>query len=92
MPDAEESQPQSAPVASALVRRGLQGAVMPIGGTEEKERPAGEKVLAGFVELAGGKGARIAVVSTASETIRHQKLCAMRRAPCVSCHLSLSSS
>ncbi len=55
----------SAAVASAPSRRMSQGPVMPIGGAEETE-PGGE-VLGRFVELAGGKNARIAIVPTASD-------------------------
>ena len=55
----------SAAVASAPSRRKSQGLVMPIGGAEETE-PGGE-VLGRFVELAGGKGARIAIIPTASD-------------------------
>ena len=55
----------SAPVASAPSRRVTQGPVMPIGGAEETE-PGGE-ILERFVELAGGKRARIAIVPTASD-------------------------
>jgi cyanophycinase len=68
MSETEENQPQSTPVASSPVRRMRQGAVIPIGGAEEKERPDGGDVLPRFVELAGGKRARIAVLPTASET------------------------
>src|ERR671913_1987304 len=55
----------SAPVASAPSRRLTQGPVMPIGGAEETE-PGGE-ILERFVDLAGGKKARIAIVPTASD-------------------------
>jgi cyanophycinase len=55
----------SAPVASAPSRRVCQGPVMPIGGAEETE-PGGE-ILERFVELAGGKKSRIAIIPTASE-------------------------
>src|SRR5215212_9988785 len=55
----------SAPVASALSRRVFQGPVMPIGGAEETE-PGGE-ILERFVDLAGGKDARIAIIPTASD-------------------------
>jgi cyanophycinase len=68
MTDAEESQPPSAPVTSSPVRQVRQGPVMPIGGAEEKEHADGEDVLPRFVELAGGKRARIAVLPTASQT------------------------
>ena len=53
----------SAPVASAPSRRVSQGPVMPIGGAEETE-PGGE-ILERFVDLAGGKSARIAIIPTA---------------------------
>ena len=55
----------SAPVASAPSRRVTQGPVMPVGGAEETE-PGGE-ILERFVDLAGGKKARIAIISTASD-------------------------
>ncbi|MDP9362626.1 MAG: cyanophycinase [Chloroflexota bacterium] len=55
----------SAPVASAEARRVCQGPVMPIGGAEDKR--AGGEILERFVDLAGGKDARIAIVPTASE-------------------------
>ena len=55
----------SAPVASAPSRRVTQGPVMPIGGAEETE-PGGE-ILERFVDLAGGKKARIAIIPTASD-------------------------
>src|SRR5215207_7815006 len=55
----------SAAVASAPSRRVSQGPVMPIGGAEETE-PGGE-ILGRFVDLAGGKNARIAIVPTASD-------------------------
>src|SRR5215213_1695876 len=55
----------SAAVASAPSRRPAQGPVMPIGGAEETD-PGGE-ILERFVDLAGGKRARIAIVSTASD-------------------------
>jgi cyanophycinase len=53
-------------VASAPVRQPHQGPVMPIGGAEERE--PGGKILERFLELAGGKKARIVVIPTASET------------------------
>jgi cyanophycinase len=55
----------SAPVASASTRRVSQGPVMPIGGAEET-KPGGE-ILERFVDLAGGKAARIAIIPTASD-------------------------
>jgi cyanophycinase len=55
----------SAAVASAPSRRVTQGPVMPIGGAEETE-PGGE-ILERFIELAGGKKARIAIIPTASD-------------------------
>jgi cyanophycinase len=55
----------SAPVASAPSRRVTQGPVMPIGGAEETE-PGGE-ILERFVDLAGGKKARVAIIPTASD-------------------------
>lgn len=55
----------SAPMTSAPVRRFCQGPVMPIGGAEETD-PGGE-ILERFLELAGGKRARIAIIPTASE-------------------------
>jgi cyanophycinase len=55
----------SSPVASAPSRRVTQGPVMPIGGAEETE-PGGE-ILQRFVDLAGGKKARIAIIPTASD-------------------------
>src|SRR3712207_9396719 len=60
----EESE-LSPPVASAHSRRICQGPVMPIGGAEETE-PGGE-ILERFVDLAGGKRARIAIIPTASD-------------------------
>ena len=41
------------------------GKIMPIGGAEEKE--SSPEILTTFVELAGGKDARIALIPTASE-------------------------
>lgn len=58
----------SAPVASAPVRRVCQGPEVPIGGAEDKDRDGDEAVLKRFVDLAGGKQARIVVISAASET------------------------
>jgi cyanophycinase len=58
----------SAPVAAAPSRRVRQGPVMPIGGAEETE-PGGE-ILERFVDLAGSKKARIAVIPTASDDPR----------------------
>jgi cyanophycinase len=55
----------SAPVASTPSRRAAQGPVMPIGGAEETE-PGGE-ILERFIDLAGGKHARIAIIPTASD-------------------------
>jgi cyanophycinase len=55
----------SAPVASAPSRRVAQGPVMPIGGAEETE-PGGE-ILERFIDLAGGKKARISIIPTASD-------------------------
>src|SRR5215212_2843941 len=55
----------SIPVASAPSRRVTQGPVMPVGGAEETE-PGGE-ILERFVDLAGGKKARIAIIPTASD-------------------------
>jgi cyanophycinase len=55
----------SAPIASAPSRRAAQGPVMPIGGAEETE-PGGE-ILERFIDLAGGKHARIAIIPTASD-------------------------
>ena len=55
----------SAPIASAPSRRVSQGPVMPIGGAEETE-PGGE-ILERFVDLAGGKSARIVIIPTASD-------------------------
>ena len=57
-------EPSATPVASAPVRQSGQGPVLPIGGAEERE-PGGE-ILERFVALAGGDGARIAVIPTAS--------------------------
>jgi cyanophycinase len=51
-------------VGSDDAQRRQQGAVMAIGGAEDKERNA--DVLRTFVELAGGKGARVAVIPSAS--------------------------
>jgi cyanophycinase len=55
----------SAPVAAVPSRRVSQGPVMPIGGAEETE-PGGE-ILERFIELAGDKKARIAIIPTASD-------------------------
>jgi cyanophycinase len=55
----------SAPTASAPSRRVTQGPVMPIGGAEET-KPGGE-ILERFVDLAGGKKARIVIIPTASD-------------------------
>ncbi|MDP9368310.1 MAG: cyanophycinase [Chloroflexota bacterium] len=63
-----ETPEMSAPVASAPVRRVCQGPVMPIGGAEDKDGDGDEAILQRFVELAGGKQARIVVIPTASET------------------------
>src|SRR3954454_5314203 len=60
-----EAQDLSAPVASAPTRQICQGPVMPIGGAEDKS--PGSDVLERFVELAGGKQARVAIIPTASE-------------------------
>jgi len=57
----------SAPVASAPSRRVCQGPVMPIGGGEDKGGKGDKDVLQRFVDLAGGKKARIVVVPAASE-------------------------
>ncbi len=67
MSEAGDVPEMSAPVASAPVRRACQGPVMPIGGAEDKDGDGGEAVLQRFVDLAGGKRARIAVIPTASE-------------------------
>jgi cyanophycinase len=49
-------------------RRPTQGPVMPIGGAEDKQASGDqEHILTRFVELAGGKKARILVIPTASE-------------------------
>jgi cyanophycinase len=61
----KEEQELTASVASAPSRRVCQGPVMPVGGAEETE-PGGE-ILERFVELAGGKRARIAIIPTASD-------------------------
>ena len=66
MSKSDESSTLSAPVASAPVRRIRQGPVMPIGGAEDKA-DNNASILSRFVELAGGKKARIVVVPTASE-------------------------
>src|SRR5215217_6527174 len=60
-----EDEGLSAAVASAPSRRVSQGPVMPIGGAEETE-PGGE-ILERFIDLAGGKRARIAITPTASD-------------------------
>lgn len=57
----------SAPVASSPARRICQGPVIPIGGAEEKHDASEAVVLERFLERAGGKKARIAVIPTASE-------------------------
>ena len=51
--------------ATRMTRQICQGTMMPIGGAEDKE--GAKVVLSRFVELAGGKDARIAVIPTASE-------------------------
>ncbi len=66
MSKSDESSAISAPVASAPVRRVRQGPVMPIGGAEDKDGN-NETILSRFVDIAGGKKARIVVVPTASE-------------------------
>ncbi len=58
----------SAPVASAPARRVRQGPVMPIGGAEDKGAKNDEGILKRFVELAGGKDAKIVLVPTASQS------------------------
>ena len=63
----EDSQELSPPVASSPSRRVNQGPVMPIGGGEDKDADGGKEVLQRFVDLAGGKKARIVVVPTASK-------------------------
>ena len=60
-----DNQDLSPSVASAPVRQVCQGPVMPIGGAEDKS--PGSDILERFIELAGGDGARIAIVPTASE-------------------------
>ncbi len=67
MSETNEAAELSAPVASAPVRRVSQGPVMPIGGAEDKDGGGDEGVLQRFVDLAGGRKARIVVVPTASE-------------------------
>ncbi|HEV2072779.1 MAG TPA: cyanophycinase [Thermomicrobiales bacterium] len=67
MAEAKESPVESNPVASSEVRRVAQGPVMPIGGAEDKDGDGDEAILQRFVDLAGGKKARIVVVPTASE-------------------------
>ncbi len=63
----DNDQELSAPVASSPTRRVNQGPVMPIGGSEDKDGDGGEAILTRFLDLAGGKRARIVVVPTASE-------------------------
>src|SRR3712207_2633519 len=48
-----------------IPRSAGKGKLMPIGGAEEKEQ--NPEILEAFVELAGGKDARIALIPTASE-------------------------
>lgn len=67
MDEAGDSPRMSAPLASAPVQRVCQGPVMPIGGAEDKDGDGDETVLQRFVELAGGKRARIVVIPTAAE-------------------------
>lgn len=67
MTDAEGSPVVSNPVALAEVRRVAQGPVMPIGGAEDKDGDGDEAILQRFVDLAGGKKARIVVIPTASQ-------------------------
>ncbi len=64
----DENHELSPPVASNPSRRVNQGPVMPIGGGEEKDGGGRKEVLQRFLDLAGGKKARIVVVPTASET------------------------
>ena len=66
MSKTDETLVESAPVASAPVRRVRQGPVMPIGGAEDKDGD-NETILSRFVELAGGKKAKIVVIPTASQ-------------------------
>jgi cyanophycinase len=65
MSKADEAAALSAAVASAPVRQVCQGPVMPIGGAENKDGDDAV-ILRRFVELAGGKGAHIVVIPTAS--------------------------
>jgi cyanophycinase len=67
MTEAKGSPVESNPVASSEVRRVCQGPVMPIGGAEDKDGDGDEAILQRFVDLAGGKKARIVVIPTASE-------------------------
>jgi len=64
----EEQVEISTSVASAPVRQINQGPVMPIGGAEDKTGDGGDVILQRFVDLSGGKRARITVVPTASST------------------------
>lgn len=61
-----ESTSDSGASTSEIVRH-AQGPIMPIGGAEDKDGDGDEAILQRFVELAGGKQARIVVIPTASE-------------------------
>jgi cyanophycinase len=50
-----------------VVQSICQGPVMPIGGAEDKDGDGDEEILKRFVELAGGKSAKVLVIPTASE-------------------------
>jgi cyanophycinase len=68
MNEDEQTPSTSETINSLTARRVCQGPVMPIGGAEEKNgRKDDDAILSRFVDLAGGKRARIAVIPTASE-------------------------
>lgn len=66
MSETQESGPKTPTGRRATARRSRQGAVMPIGGAEDKDGDGDETILRRFVELSGGKRARILVIPTAS--------------------------
>jgi cyanophycinase len=69
MAESQDTQQVSDPVSSSDVRKVVQGPVMPIGGAEDKDSHGGstEDILKRFVQLAGGKQAKILLIPTASE-------------------------
>lgn len=67
MTETEGSSGTSAALAAEKSRPICQGPLMPIGGAEDKNGDGNDEILQCFVELAGGKSARIVVIPTASE-------------------------